>query len=151
MSSTGALGTLNGRQYRSMRRDPPPINPVIPAAGGSDTMSVALVNYVAQCTGYDTEECIQVALEDGEIELYYRCPGGYREYDVYRFTAKGRRACDRHIREVYQRSAEAARRLAEEQRRQERGGAARHGIAAPAGKPPPPQPQSLPASTAVAA
>ena len=82
---------------------PPPINPVILATGGSDTVTVVIINYVAQCTGYDTEECIQVALEDGEIELYLRNPGGCRKYDIYRLTAKGRRECDIHIREVYQR------------------------------------------------
>ena len=61
------------------------------------------------------------AREDGEIELYLCNPGGCRKYDICRFAAKGRRACDRRIREVHQRPAEAARRLAEEQRRREGG------------------------------
>ena len=98
-------------------------------------VNVVLINYVAQCTGYDTEECIQVALEDGEIELYLRNPGGCRKYDICRLTAKGRRECDMHIREVYRRSAEAARRLAEEQRR-EGDPLGRRGASAPTEKPP---------------
>ena len=111
-----AQGSLNGRRCRSFRKEPPRINPVIPAAGGAEEVCVALVNYVAQGTGYDTEECIRIALEDGVIELGHRSLPDYREYDTYRFTAKGARMRDEHTREVFQRSAEVARRVAEEKK-----------------------------------
>ena len=52
------------RRRWSIRRNPLPINPVILASGGSDTVSVRMVNYVARWADYDTEECIQKALED---------------------------------------------------------------------------------------
>ena len=111
--------TSRGRPRRrwSIRRNPLPINPVILASGGSETVNVIKVDYVARWADYDTEECIQKALEDGEIELYYLSRSGDRGYDTYRLTAKGRRASDRHIREVFRRSSEVARRECERKRR----------------------------------
>ena len=111
------------------------MNPVIPAARGSDLVVVALINYVAQVTGYDTEECIRMALEDGYIELFHRNRSGYREYDTYRFTAKGCKARDEHTRRVYQKSYEMARRHEEEERR--KNGGAWPPLAVPSGSPPP--------------
>ena len=122
----------NGRRCRSYRKDPPRVNPVIPAAGGNDFVDVAVINYVAHRLGYDTEECIRMALEDGHIELYHRNRSGYREYDTYRFTAKGCKARDEHTRRVYQKSYEMARRHEEEERR--KNGGARPPLAAPRGR-----------------
>ena len=73
-----------------------------------ETVSVYKVDYAAWPAGYDAEECIQKALEDGEIEMY-RPSRGRRGYDIYRLTAKGRRISDTHLREMLRRSAEAAR------------------------------------------
>ena len=98
----------------SIRRDPVSPNPAILAAGFEDMLSVNRVGYVARRIGYDAEECIQKALEDDEIEMYKQGGDGHRRYDVYRLTAKGREALVKHMREVSQRSAEAARRRREE-------------------------------------
>ena len=117
LSSTEVQGSLNGRQCRSFRKDPPRINPVIPAAGGSETVDVGIINYVAQRIGYDTEECIRIALEDGVIELHHRSLPDFREYDTYRLTAKGARMRDEHTREIFQLSAEMTRRIAEAKKR----------------------------------
>ena len=116
-----------GRRYQSIRRDPPPVSPVVAAAGYSDTVGVALIDYAAWCAGYDTEECIQKAVDDGYIEVY--CPDlcGDRRYDTYRLTAKGRRAADRHMIDVLKESAIEAKRDQEERdemRRRGRGGPA---------------------------
>lgn len=127
---------MNGRRCRSYRKDPPRVNPVIPAAGGNETVDVAVINYVAHRLGYDTEECIRMALEDGYIELYHRNRSGYREYDTYRFTAKGCKARDEHTRRVYQKSYEMARRHEEEERR--KNGGAWPPLVVPSGSPPPP-------------
>ena len=99
----------DGRPLRSIRRDPLPTNPAVVAAGFSETTDVGTIAYVSWRAGYDTEECIQKALEDDEIEMY-RPSRGKREFDVYRLTAKGRHAADKHLREVYRQSAELARR-----------------------------------------
>ena len=104
-------------------------------------MSVALVNYVAQGTGYDTEECIRIALEDGVIELYHRNQSGYREYDIYRFTAKGAKMRDEHTWEIYGESIKARLRLEEEERR--KNGGTRRPLAAPGGWPPQPVAEQL--------
>ena len=53
-------------------------------------VDVDLVDYAAARLGYDAEECIQKALEDGEIEMY-QPSGGRRGYDVYRLAARGAR------------------------------------------------------------
>ena len=135
MTGTGAQESLNGRRCRSYRKDLPCTNPVIPAAGRHDLAGVAVINYVAQRLGYDTEECIRMALEDGYIELYHRNRLGYREYDTYRLTAKGRKASDEHTRRVYQKSYEMARRVEEEERR--KNGGAWPPLAVPSGSPPP--------------
>ena len=99
---------------RSFHEDPPRINPVIPAAGGADTLSVSKIDYVARWARYDTEECIRRALEDGEIELFHRNQCGDRSYDMYRLTAKGRNAADEHMRGVIKRSREMTRRAMEQ-------------------------------------
>ncbi len=99
----------DGRPLRSIRSDPPDTNPAVIAAGFSETTDVGTIAYVAGWIGFDTEECIQKALEDDEIKMY-RPSRGKREFDVYRLTARGRHAADKHLREVFQRSAERARR-----------------------------------------
>ena len=111
-----------GRRYRSIRRDPPPTSLVIAAAGYSDVVSVSRINYVAWWAGYDTEECIQKAVDDGDIEVYYPDVCGDRKYDTYRLTAKGRRAADRHMSNVFRRSAIEAKRDHEEREEMRRGG-----------------------------
>ena len=83
-------------------------SPVILAAGLEETVTVNMVNYVARWIGYDAEECILKALEDGEIEMYKTSRLERRGYDLYRLTAKGRREADQHIHEVFQRGREAA-------------------------------------------
>ena len=96
-------------------------------------VDVGLVNYVAQRVGYDTEECIRIALEDGVIELYHRNQYGYREYDTYRFTAKGAKMRDEHTWEIYGESIKARLRMEEEERKKS-GGACRPG-GMPGGRP----------------
>ena len=108
LKGTETSGSSRSRPLQSIRRDPLPTNPAVVAAGFSETADVAVINYVARRIGYDTEECIQKALEDNEIEMYR--PSRNREYDVYRLTARGRRAADEHLRKVFQESAELARR-----------------------------------------
>lgn len=132
----------NGRRCRSYRKDLPCINPVIPAARGSNLVYVAVINYVAYRLGYDTEECIRMALEDGYIELYHRNQHGYREYDTYRLTAKGRKASDEHTRKVFQRSSEVAKQIKEEKQR--RNGSIWPATAVPRGRPPLPAVGKLP-------
>ena len=104
LSSTGMSEWSTGLPRRSIRTDPPSSNPAVIAAGFDDLVAVDLVNYAAARLGYDTEECIQKALEDGEIEMY-QPSGGRRGYDVYRLTAKGRREANEHLRNVFRGSA----------------------------------------------
>ena len=100
---------MNDIPCRSFREDPPPTNPVILSARGmANTASVAVIDYVARRLRYDTEECILRALEDGEIELFYRDRLGDRSYDMYRLTAKGRRAYEKHVRGMFKRPGEMA-------------------------------------------
>ena len=113
MSGTDMSG-LSRRPRLSIRTDPMSPSPVILAAGFEKTVSVNMVNYVARWIGYDAEECILKALEDGEIEMYKTSRFERRGYDLYRLTAKGRREADQHLLEVFQRSREAARRRHEE-------------------------------------
>ena len=114
LSGTGTSEWSTGLPRRSIRTDPPSTNPAVIAAGFSDLVAVDLVDYAAARLGYDTEECIQKALEDDEIEMY-QPSGGRRGYDVYRLTAKGRREADEHLRNVFRKSAEVARREYEEE------------------------------------
>ena len=114
-----------GQRYRSIHRDPPPTSPVITAAGGSDVVSVSRINYVAWWAGYDTEECIQKAVDDGDIEVYYPDLWGDRRYDTYRLTAKGRRAADRRMSNAFRRSEIAAKRAHEECEEMRRSGRGR--------------------------
>ena len=111
-----------GRRYRSIHRDPPPASLVIAAAGYSDVVGVGLVDYVAQWAGYDTEECIQGAVDDGYAEVYRPDPCGDRRYDTYRLTAKGRRAADRYMGDVFKESAIEAKRAHEEREKMRRSG-----------------------------
>ena len=112
----------------------PPLNPVIPAAGLSSTVTVYLVDYVAQWAGYDTEECIEKALADGVIELEYKSDWR-RDHDVYRLTPKGLAQSGKHTRDVFERSARMARRDYEEDMRK-RARAAGAAATGP-GRPPP--------------
>lgn len=114
MSGTETSGLSSRRPRLSIRTDPMSPSPVILAAGLEETVTVNMVNYVARWIGYDAEECILKALEDGEIEIFETSPDGSRGYDIYRLTAKGRREADQHIIEVFQRGSEAARREYEE-------------------------------------
>ena len=114
MSGTEMSGLSSSRPRLSVREDTSSPSPVILAAGFEKTVSVNMVNYVARWIGYDAEECILKALEDGEIEIFETSPDGSRGYDIYRLTAKGRREADRHLREVFQRGRETARREYEE-------------------------------------
>ena len=106
----------SSRPRLSIRMDPLPTNPAVVAAGFADMVNVDLVNYVAQRIGYDTEECIQKALEDDEIEMY-QPSGGRRGYDVYRLTARGRKAANRYLEEVFRESERVAREKYEAERR----------------------------------
>ena len=116
MSGTEALESSNEdrRGHQSVGREPAPSSIVIAAAGGADEVDVGRINYVARWAGYNTEECIQRAVNEGHIEVYDFNPHGKREYDTYRLTAKGRRAADRHMTAVFKRSAIAAKRNQEE-------------------------------------
>ena len=110
MSGTEMSGLSSSRPRLSVREDTSSPSPVILAAGFEKTVSVNMVNYVARWIGYDAEECILKALEDGEIEMYKTSRFERRGYDLYRLTAKGRREADQHLREVFQRGRETARR-----------------------------------------
>ena len=111
-----------GRRCRDIRRDPPPVSPVIAAAGGSDVVPVGRIDYVARWAGYDTEECIEKGVDDGYIELYYSNLYGEREYDTYRLTAKGRWASTRHLNDAFKESAAAAKRAHEAREEMRRSG-----------------------------
>ena len=108
LSSTEMSGLSSRPPPLNIRDDPMSPNPAILAAGFEDMLSVNRVGYVARRIGYDAEECIQKALEDDEIEMYKPSGDVHRGYDVYRLTAKGRRALDKHMREVSLRSTGAA-------------------------------------------
>ena len=111
MPMSGTAGTLRspGRlPCRDLASDPPPVNPVIPAAGLSSTVTVGLVDYVARWAGYDTEKCIEKALEDGVIEPEYKSDWR-RDHDVYRLTPKGLEQSGKHMMDVFERSARMAR------------------------------------------
>lgn len=88
---------------RYMRSLPRPLNPVIPALRGVELMQEEDLRYVAEWVGDDADERLREAVGDGLIELHCRNPSGYSRFDVYRITAKGRRARDefrRHREEV---------------------------------------------------
>lgn len=119
MSGTETLRSSVRRPWRDLASDPPPINPVIPAAGRSALVPVDLVDYVARWAGYDTEKCIEKALDDGVIVLDYKSEWK-RDHDVYRLTAKGRRLSAEHIRDMLESSARLARLDCEEDARRAR-------------------------------
>ena len=119
---------------RDLASDPPPINPVISAAGLSSTVTVGLVDYVARWAGYDTEKCIEKALEDGVIKLEHK--SDWRsDHDVYRLTSKGLGQSGKHMRDVFERSARMARLDYEEDLR--KGARTAGAAAAGPGRPPP--------------
>ena len=133
---SGTAGTLRspGRlPCRDLASDPPPVNPVIPAAGLSSTVTVGLVDYVARWAGYDTEKCIEKALEDGVIEPEYKSDWR-RDHDVYRLTPRGLEQSGRHMMDVFERSARMARLDYEDMRK---GARAAGAAAAGPDKPPP--------------
>jgi len=135
MSGTaGALRSPDRLPCRDLASDPPPINPVIPAAGLSSTVTVGLVDYVARWAGYDTEKCIEKALEDGVIEPEYKSDWR-RDHDVYRLTPKGLGQSGKHMMDVFERSASMAKLDYEEDMR--KGARAAGAAAAGPGKPPP--------------
>ena len=135
MSGTaGALRSPDRLPCRDLASDPPPINPVIPAAGLSSTVTVGLVDYVARWAGYDTEKCIEKALEDGVIEPEYKSDWR-RDHDVYRLTPKGLGQSGKHMMDVFERSARMAKLDYEEDMR--KGARAAGAAAAGPGKPPP--------------
>ena len=82
------------RYSRYMRSLPRPLNPVIPALRGVELMQEEDLKYVAEWAGDDADERLREAVRDGLIELHSRNPCGYSRFDVYRITAKGRRARD---------------------------------------------------------
>ena len=137
MSMSGTMGTLRSPDRRSCRdlaSDPPPINPVIPAAGLSSTVTVGLIYYVARWAGHDTEKCIEKALEDGVLKLDYKSDWR-RDHDVYCLTPKGPKQSGKHMRDVFERSARMARLDYEEDVR--KGTRAAGDAAAGPGRPPP--------------
>ena len=91
----------NGRAHRSIREYPPHTNTVAAAAGLGETTGVGLIGYVARRGGYDAEECIRKAAEDGNAVFHKPSGDGHRECDVYRLTAKGSRAAERYFRELF--------------------------------------------------
>ena len=131
MSGTEMLeSSSEGRRgHQSVGREPTPASIVIAATGGSDVVDVGRINYVARRAGFNAEECIQRAVIEGDIEVYIPNPYGKREYDTYRLTAKGRRAADRHMSDVFKRSAIEVKRIQEEYEERRRSG--RDGFAWP--------------------
>ena len=82
------------RYSRYMRSLPRPVNPVIPMLRGAELAQEEDLKYVAKWAGDDADECMREAVRDGLIELHAKNPCGYSRFDVYRITAKGRRAHD---------------------------------------------------------
>ena len=85
-------------------------------------VDVGIIDYAAWWGGYDTEECVQKAIDDGYIEVYCFNLYGDRKYDTYRLTAKGRREADRYMGDVFKRSAIEAKRDQEEREEMRRSG-----------------------------
>ena len=88
--------------------EPPYVHTAVVACGGSDTVDVGQIEYVARRSGHDTEECVREALEAGEIVPFHMDPYGYRQFDIYYVTPKGRREHRKHMRRVYRDAAEMA-------------------------------------------
>ena len=83
----------------------PYVHTAVVACGGSDDVDVGQIDYVARRSGYDTEECVRVAVEAGEIEPLHKDKHGYRQFDIYRVTPKGLKEHRRHMRRVRRDSA----------------------------------------------
>lgn len=94
MEKRVSFGEQLKRYSRYMRSLPRPLNPVIPALRGVELMQEEDLKYVAEWVGDDADERLREAVRDGLIELHCRNPCGYSRFDVYRITAKGRRARD---------------------------------------------------------
>ena len=84
-----------GRYSRYMRSLPQPFNPVVPMLGGADLVQREDLGYAARWAGDDADGCIREVAQAGLIELHRRNPCGYRRFDVYRVTAKGRGVYER--------------------------------------------------------
>ena len=84
----------------------PYVHTAVVACGGSDTVDVGQIDYVARRSGHDTEECVREAVKAGEIVPFHMDPYGYREFDIYYVTPKGRREHRKHMRRVYRDSEE---------------------------------------------
>ena len=101
---------------RDLSNDPPAlvadeepyVHTAVVACGGSDDVDVGQIDYVARRSGYDTEECVRVAVEAGEIEPLHKDKHGYRQFDIYRVTPKGLKEHRRHMRRVWRRAEELA-------------------------------------------
>ena len=86
----------------------PYVHTAVVACGGSGYVNVGQVEYVARRSGHDTEECVREAVEAGEIVPYHKDKYGYRQFDIYRVTPKGRREHRKHMRRVYRDAAKMA-------------------------------------------
>ena len=86
----------------------PYVHAAVVACGGSEYVDVGQVDYVARRSGYDTEECVRVALEAGEIEPLHKSEDGRRQFDIYRVTPKGLSEHRRHMRRVRREAEELA-------------------------------------------
>ena len=84
----------------------PYVHTAVVACGGSGYVNVGQVEYVARRSGHDTEECVREAVEAGEIVPFHMDPYGYRQFDIYYVTPKGRREHRKHMRRVYRDSEE---------------------------------------------
>ena len=78
----------------------PYVHTAVVACGGSDTVDVGQIDYVARRSGDDAEECVREAVKAGEIVPFHMDPYGYREFDIYYVTPKGRREHRKHMRRV---------------------------------------------------
>ena len=83
----------------------PYVHAAVVACGGSDDVDVGQIDYVARRSGYDTEECVRVAVEAGEIEPLHKSEDGRRQFDIYRVTSKGLSEHRRHMRRVRREAA----------------------------------------------
>ena len=86
----------------------PYVHDAVVACGGSDLVDVGQIDNVARRSGYDTEECVRVAVEAGEIEPFHKSEDGSRQFDIYRVTPKGLKEHRRHMRRVRREAEELA-------------------------------------------
>ncbi len=86
----------------------PYVHAAIVACGGNDLVDVGQIDYVARRSGYDTEECVHVAVKADEIEPFHKSGDGRRQFDIYRVTPKGLGEHRRHMRRVWREAEELA-------------------------------------------